>query len=168
MIRTIISWKIIFPAVIVAVVYLLVISYSMNYSLVKDAVVSNHTFSYRAIILTSMVIGMFNSMTTINILVLLATSMLSGLNIALIIQRLSMMRLSGLHALVGGSSFFGLATSGCASCGLPIFAMMGISGSILYLPLRGLELSFISAAILGTTLYMQLKSYEKESCEIKR
>ncbi|EKD65347.1 MAG: hypothetical protein ACD_50C00115G0005 [uncultured bacterium] len=75
--------------------------------------------------------------------------------------------LLALVALVGGNTLLGIAGSGCAACGLPVFSILGLSGSILALPFHGLELSYLAVVLLSISFYLLLRSvFEKEYCAI--
>ena len=64
--------------------------------------------------------------------------------------------------MVGGSSLLGIIGSGCASCGLPILAFLGLSGAIFYLPFQGLELSVLAIILLSVSLYSLTKQNAKQ------
>jgi len=81
----------------------------------------------------------------------------------LVYLRLKAMRGNGkLNIMVGGSSMLAIVGSGCAACGLPILALLGLSGSLVYLPGHGTELSVIAVLLLLTTFYYMIKSYPTE------
>lgn len=82
-------------------------------------------------------------------------------------QKLKSLKKQGnLKLVVGGSTLIGIVGSGCASCGLPILALLGLSGSVAYLPFRGIELSYISVMLLLFSLYHLIKANNKNECEI--
>jgi hypothetical protein len=66
-----------------------------------------------------------------------------------------------------GDSLLGIATSGCAACGLPLLAVLGLSGSVAYLPWHGTELSLLAVALLAVSFALSLRAYSKAlSCNI--
>ncbi len=66
--------------------------------------------------------------------------------------------------MVGGSSLLGIVGGGCASCGLPVLALPGMSGAIAYLPFQGMELSIVVIVLLLISLFTLIKSRSGETC----
>jgi len=82
----------------------------------------------------------------------------------MVIQRFQAIRASGkMGFVVGGSSLLGIVGSGCASCGLPILAFLGLSGAIFYLPFKGFELSVLAIILLSVSLYSLIKQSTKQT-----
>ena len=68
---------------------------------------------------------------------------------------------------VSGSSIFGMAASGCASCGLPVLALLGIGGVFAHLPFQGLELSVLAIVLLSISLRaLVIQETKSAVCEI--
>lgn len=156
------------PTLLLAAVYLVSVIYLMNLGLVQDTLFGNHTISYKVSLMIALLGGMWTAMTGIGLVTLIIISLLTGANIALLVQRIKFLRSSGkLHLVVGGSSLLGIVGSGCASCGLPVLSLLGITGSLTFLPFNGDEISLISVLLLGVSLYFLLKSKNKDSCELK-
>lgn len=107
------SKKIIILSASIAVFYVIATIYLMNASLV------------------TLLTGMWTAMSRLSLFLLVAVAILTGANLTLIVQRLKVIRASGkMSFVVGGNSFLGIVGSGCASCGLPILAFLGLSGAI--------------------------------------
>ena len=72
------------------------------------------------------------------------------------------------HIVAGSGSLLGIIGSGCAACGLPIISLLGLTGSIMYLPFHGSELSVISIVLLSLSFYAMIKAItqSKRSCDI--
>jgi len=139
------SKKIITPTIIIAVFYIVTTVYLMNASLVKDALFGIHSLNYKWNILIAFLVGMWTAMSGLSLFLLITVAILTGLNLMLTVERLRSMRSSGkMHLAIGGSSILGIVSSGCASCGLPILALLGLGGAIAYLPFRGVELSLVA------------------------
>lgn len=151
------------PAVVIAILYILLVTYLMNWSLVKDTLLGTYSVIYKWRILTGLLQGLTTSMTAFALLLLLLTAILTGINLTLIFLRLRAMHGNGkLHVMVGGSSLLAIVGSGCAVCGLPLLALLGLSGSLIYLPWHGIELSVLAMMLLLTTFYFMLRSYPTE------
>lgn len=166
--KEIFSKHIIIPAVLIALLYIVATIYLMNAGLVKDTLLGDHSLDYKWNLLVALLAGIWTAMSRLGLALLVIVAILTGLNLVLTVERLRTLRAYGkIHLAVGGSSLLGIVGSGCASCGLPVLALVGLSGAIAYLPFRGVELSIIAIALLGLSLYALLKSRIKEKvCEV--
>ena len=162
------SRKFIIPALFVTMSYILLVTYLMNFQFSKDTLFGDYPISYKWNIVIALVQGLGTSMTTFSLSLLIIASLLTGINLTLVVLRLSAMRSGGkLHCIVGGSSLLAIAGSGCAACGLPILGLFGLTGSFLYLPFHGTEFSIIAVMLLLTTLYFMIATYPtKQVCKI--
>ena len=162
------SKKFIIPALLITIGYILLVTYLMNFQLTKDTLLGNYPISYKWNIMVALLQGLGTSMTKVALVLLILTAILTGVNFTLVTLRLAALRGSGkLHFMVGGSSLIAIVTSGCAMCGLPILGLLGLSGSLVYLPFQGTELSVIAVVLLLITLYFMLVSYPTEQvCKI--
>jgi len=157
------SKKVLFVSLSIAATYIVLAVYLMNFSLVKDTIFGSFPLSYKFNLLTALLGGMWTAMTKFSLFLLVLTGILTGINLTLLVLRLSVMRGSGkLHIMVGGSSLLAIVSSGCAVCGLPILALLGLSGSIIYLPFQGAEISVVAVILLLMTLYFMIVSYPTE------
>lgn len=162
------SRKLIIPAVIIAALYIVATIYLMNAGLVKDTIFGSHSLSYKWSLLIALLAGMWTAMSKLSLLLLVVVAILTGVNLTLVVQRLQTIRASGkVNFVVGGSLLLGIVGSGCASCGLPILAFLGLSGAIFYLPFQGLELSVLAIALLSFSLYTLIQQREKQAvCDV--
>lgn len=162
------SKKFIIPALAIALAYVLLITYLMNYRLAKDTAFGSYPLTYKWNIMVSLIQGLGTSMTGFSVFLLMLTGALTGINLTLVTLRLAALKSAGkLHVMVGGSSLLAIVGSGCAACGLPVIGLLGLSGSVLYLPFRGMELSIIAVLLLLMTLYFMIVTYPTEQvCKI--
>ena len=107
-------------------------------------------------------------MTRFSLVLLFLTAILTGINITLLALRLLVCAAGGkLRVMVGGSSLLAIVSSGCVACGLPVLSLLGLSGSIIYLPFQGDEISVAAVLLLCMTLYFMIASYPTEQvCKI--
>jgi hypothetical protein len=139
----------------------------MNSSLLVTTLLGNYSINYKFNIFTSLFLGMWNSMSGTGFALLVISAILTGINLSLLVKKVKSLRSQGnLKVVVGGSTLIGIVSSGCASCGLPILALLGLSGSVAYLPFRGIELSSLSVILLLFSLYHLIKANSKNECEI--
>lgn len=158
------SKKIVIPTIIIAVLYVVATIYLMNASLVKDTIFGSHSLSYKWNLLIALLAGMWTAMSKFSLFLLVVVAILTGANLALVIQRLQTIRASGkMRLAVGGSSLLGIVGSGCASCGLPILAFLGLSGTVFYLPFQGIELSILAILMLSISFYSLVKQGKKQA-----
>lgn len=89
-----------------------------------------------------------------------AVSILGGLSITLISYKMVTTRkLSASHGLLNFSGIFGGAlSSACAACSTALISIIGVAGGLAIFPLKGLELSLISIAVLLMSLYFISKN----------
>ncbi len=162
------SKKVLLASLSVAAAYIVLAVYLMNFSLVKDTVFGRFPLLYKFSLLTALLGGMWTAMTRFSLVTLILAGILTGINLTLLTLRLSVMRGNGkLHIMVGGSSVLAIVSSGCAVCGLPILALLGLSGSIITLPFRGAEISAAAVLLLLMTLYFMIVSYPTQQvCRI--
>lgn len=158
----------IIPTLVIAVLYTLLTTYMMNVRLLKFTLLGSFSFEYKVRLLIALVGGMWTAMSGFGLTMLIIIALLTGANLTLVVQRIMKLRSFGkLQFVAGGSSLLGFIGSGCAACGLPILALLGLGGSIVYLPFGGIELSVISAGLLLISFYLMVKSDpEKVVCEV--
>lgn len=170
MYKQIFSKQVLFTAFLISVFYLALAVFLMNNSLVKDTLLGSYSLEYKVKILSGLLYGIATSMTTIGALVLISISVLTGLNISLLINRINILRRSGgVKIAVGGSAIVGIVATGCAACGLPVISLLGLSGFILLLPYRGFEMQFIVLGLLIISFYFLIKSSKEDVlCSLKK
>ena len=168
--RILTSQSFLIPTFIIASVYVVFTNYLMNAGLIGVTLFGSFSLIYKFNLLFALFQGMWSVMSGNALVLLFLTAFLTGANLTLLIRQLKLLRAaSGLHFVVGGNTILGLAGAGCAACGLPVLSILGFSGSILYLPFRGQEISYLSFLLLSISFYLLLKSvYEKEYCVIPK
>ena len=140
----------------------------MNIRLVQDTVFGSFSAAYKLSLLSALLQGMWTAMNGSGIILLFLTAILTGANLTLLVRQIKLLhRAQNLHFVVGGNTLLGLVGSGCAACSLPILSLLGLSGSIIYLPFRGAEISYLAVILLSISFYLLLKSvFEKEYCVV--
>lgn len=164
----VLTQKFLVPTLLIAVIYSIAVTYAMNGSLIIDTVIGEFSLQYKISLLLALLQGMWTSMSGIGIVILLLTAFLTGANLTLLWQHVRTIKsFKNLHVVVGGNSLFGLIGSGCAVCGLPILSLLGLSGSILYLPFRGAELSYLAVILLFISFFLLTRSnFQKQLCVV--
>jgi len=166
--RILISSKFLIPTLVIASIYVVFATYLMNLRLVQETFFGSFSVTYKASLLFALLSGMWTAMSGSALILLFATAILTGANLTLLVREIKILRKAqNLHFVVGGNTLLGLAGSGCAACGLPVLSILGLSGSIIYLPFHGQELSYLAVILLSISFYLLLRSvFDKEYCVV--
>ncbi len=168
MINTLLSRSYILRILLISVMYMIFTTYLMNINLLIDTVIGDHSLSYKANLFYALLGGMWTAMSGYGFFILAVTALLTGINLTLFAQRLFVLRKLGRVGLVAsGGSLLGLVASGCAACGVPLMGFLGLTGSLIYLPLRGMEIAYVSIGLLFVSIYFLMKS-NSLICEVKK
>ena len=162
--------RLLISASLIALVYLLFVIYSMNMSLIGTVLVGNFPFLFKAKLLLALIGGLTTTMTIGSLILLIINACLTGITLSLTFRKIFLLKQMGnVHVVTGGSALLGIVSGGCVSCGLPLLSLLGLSGSLLYLPFKGAELPILSIALLSLSLFLLLRSQTREEyCEIPR
>lgn len=135
-------------AIILATLYYILATYLQNPSLIVDTLTGHYPLAYRLNIQALLLVGSPVSLSPVSFALLMATSLLTGANLSLLLRYLSFLREQKLPLVIGSTTLISLAGAGCAACGLPILALLGLTGSLVYLPFQGQEISFVAVVLL--------------------
>ena len=75
---------------------------------------------------TSLVVGLPKSVSGIDLLLLLVTAGLVGVNISLILKTLKRLKNQKVRISVGGGTILAIVATGCSACGLSIISLFGL------------------------------------------
>lgn len=94
-------------------------------------------------------------------------SILFGLNISIILQRIKMKsKIAKESSLSGSGLLAGAFASGCPVCGSLLLPLIGVSSGLAAFPFRGLELKGLALSLMLVSTYFVLKNNNKcDSCE---
>ena len=146
-------------AVLAAVVSLTLFVTSLNLTLVSDLVVGGQLpLRGRLRILLELYPFVGTSFGTLQGLVLLVVAALAGLDVALATYHF---REHGVGLREGGTSaagiLLGFLGAGCAACGsailLGLLGLFGVTTSLLFLPLDGLEFALLALVVLTLSIH---------------
>ena len=166
--RILLSPSFFIPTIIIAIIYTFFTTYLMNFKLVLDTLIGSFSTDYKINLMLALLGGMWTAMSGAGLVLLFLTAILTGANLTLLVRQLRVLqKAQDLHFVVGGNTLLGLVGSGCAACGLPVLSLLGLTGAIIYLPLRGAEISYLAVILLSISFYLLLKSvFQKEYCAI--
>lgn len=162
------SRRFIIPTLIIAIFYVIAITYSMNVRILRDTLGGDYDVTYKLKLLFSLLQGVWTAMSGPGLTVLFLVALLTGANLTLLFGKVSLLKNNkNLRLVVGGNSLLGIVGSGCAACGLPILSLLGLSGSVMYLPFRGAEISYISLVLLTVSFYLLIKN-SNQVCTLEK
>lgn len=138
----------------------------LNFKSYASFLGADYSLLSRLNILFLITIGSFSAITFLDALFLFLTAFLFGVNTELVIEKIRILKKSGSLKLTFGAGIVSLAATGCASCGLSLASIAGLTGVIVLLPFGGLELYLLSVALLIALLFYNLHMYIK-ACKIR-
>lgn len=160
------SGKVLFSTFLIALLYIILTIYLMNFTLVKNTLFMSFPLFYKVRLLLALLEGMWTAMSFSSLLLLFLIALLTGANLTLLYNTITTLKkFDKLQIVVGGNSLLGIIGSGCAACGLPLVSLFGLSGSLIFLPFHGRELSYISLILLSVSFYLLIKNRDR-SCKI--
>ena len=110
--------------------------------------------------------GYYYAVTLFSFISTIAINVLTGILISLLFYKYDITRNSSskIGYFSGLGVFLGILAPGCASCGVGLIALFGLSSTIVALPFQGKEISVIAIAILIISIYKISNNLYK--CEI--
>lgn len=110
--------------------------------------------------------GSFSAITLLDAIFLFLTAFLFGVNTELVVEKIKTLKKSGSLNLTFGAGIITLAATGCASCGLSLASIAGLTGVIVLLPFGGVEFYILSLGILLSLLFYNTNMLIK-ACSIR-
>jgi hypothetical protein len=154
--------------ILITLVYVSLNVYITNYSLIDQTLIGSFSFNYKSQILSALFEGLFTAISHLSLSLLVIIGFLTGMNLMLIFRNKEQwVKLRSANFAVGFGTLFGTASGGCASCGLPLLGLLGISGSVGYLPFKGAEISIAAIGLLLVSLLVLLKQ-NAQACLLKK
>lgn len=156
--------------ILFATLYLFAIDLLLNIRLLTTAFANHFPFSATVSLFFSLFLGSFTSMNAepITLFFIILNALLVGLNILLLGKAVIWLRNQRkVHVSLGGATLFALVTAGCASCGLSLLSVLGLSATLAFLPFHGAELRVIACVfLLVSAFYMLRQLHEAKYCRI--
>lgn len=153
-----------------ALFYLFAINILLNNKLLAASITNHFPLSAIFSLVVSLFLGSFTSMSAepLTLFIFLLNTLLVGLNIFLLGNAILWLRnQKKVHLSLGGATLFSLVTAGCASCGLSLLSVLGLSATLAFLPFHGAELRIIATVLLFvSSFYMLKKLHQAKYCRI--
>ena len=142
--------------ILVALMYIMISLYFVNYRLILQTLFDTYPLTYKASLLSSLATGTWQMLPWYESILISITAILVGTNIILITKLLKKIKNQGkLKLSTGGASLLAIAGAGCPSCGISVLSVLGISSSAF--PIRGVTLQLITIGLLLISLIYNLK-----------
>lgn len=139
----------------------------INFQSIASIASSEYSPAAKLKIIIIIISGSFHIISELDIVLLLISSVLFGINMELVLRKLKFLKSRGSLHLTFGAGLVTLVATGCASCGLSLASIVGLSAAIAILPLQGVELYFLAIIILLASLFYNLHSLII-ACKIQR
>lgn len=143
-----------------------------NFGLIKQVSVDTGLLSGLQLTL-NLLLSIHTNLTAQSIVVTAAIGLLLGLNISLLIYKITQAREFGTGAAAtGGIGFFlGLLGVGCAACGTAlittILPFVGIGSALTILPFGGIEIQVVALLLLALSIWLLVRNISKPAvCQI--
>jgi len=166
--KEILNKRYILTVLIIALFYIMLVAYVINYKLVFSTIIGNYPFFYKIRILSELLWGLRSALSRIDFFLLITTSLLSGFNMALVIRSLSLLRKSGkVKFAAGGGTVLSLVSTGCTSCGFSLLSVLGLGSVFAILPFGNYTLYILSIIfLLFSGFYMLKKLGDERFCSL--
>ena len=162
------SWKSLLGVLLIALLYVLLSGILLSLTLISNILASGFALEYKVKFLFFLLTEFWQTLVPVDQILLFLNALLTGLNILLIAKTLSSLKHKGkIRFSVGGATIVTLITSGCASCGVSVVSILGISSTLSFLPFHGMELHILATILLVVSLlYMMRQLYIGRYCKI--
>ncbi len=159
------NWEYTFLALVVAFLFYALNVFIANFSSLLDFS-SNLGFFGTIKFFLSLIIGFKEIIKASSYYSLIIISLMLGMLFSLIFYRAFTLNGNGnkkFGVMSGLGILLGSFAPGCAACGIGLASVLGLSGAFLvFLPLKGLELSLLAIIILAIAIFKT----SKDSCKI--
>lgn len=169
----------------ITIFYTLFPIYAMNYHYILSQLISTaptpekftsflsilQSVGRQTYVCTHAAATIFTNFTPPDISLLITTGIVVGINVVLLIKTIKRMKQTGspLKFVVGGSGVVGLFSYSCASCGLSLASIFGLSTSFGFLPYGNKSLYILAIGISLYSMYYMLKKLQTgTTCAISR
>lgn len=149
-----------------ASLYIILSIVLINYKSYLSFLLSEYSPLAKVKVLSLIFYGFFQAISARDIVLILISAILFGVNVELVLRKLKFLAGKGSLHLTFGAGVITLVATGCASCGLSLASIVGLSAVIALLPFHGLELYALSIMILLISLLYNLHNLVKV-CKIK-
>ena len=166
--KELVSLKLILGTSIIALLYLSISVFLLNAQLFQSLIQTHTSLMEISIIFFALFGGLGTSLSTTDFVLSILSAIFVGINLMLLFRTLSVIEHKGkMHLSIGGATFISLVATGCASCGLSVISVLGLSASLSFFPFHGLLLHIGSLGLLlFSTWYMLRQLHNGMYCKV--
>lgn len=168
--KEIVTFKSFISISLISFLYFALSTLILNYHLVFQTLTGNYPLTYKYTLILSLLEGALTAFSKTDLVLLIFTSVLVGLNVLLIAKTIIKLesQKKRLSLSVGGSAVLGLVVTGCSSCGFSVLSLLGLSASLTFIPFGGIGLHLVAIFLLIVSLTYSLRTlHYKIACKIK-
>ena len=152
---------------VIAVVYLCVIAFLMNRTLLLSTWEYPYPFRYKFDLSWALFRGLVTSNTPFDLTMLVLNALLTGANLFLVWIKVTQLHKFGTVTWFSlGGSVLGVLSAGCAACGLPIISLVGITSAGALAYFDNTFFLLLSFVLLLVSFYYLAKSIVINKCKI--
>lgn len=168
LLRPLINRNVIILSLVIAAGYILLQIYILNGRLIGDTITGSFTLSYKITLLRQLLEGYFGMFPFAQTVLTLISALLIGMNSTLLIALMQRVKSNGSRQLsFGGMGIIALAGSGCPSCGMTLFSLLGPSYGVLGVFFHSLYIQLSVLGILSASIiYSLVRLKESLVCKI--
>ncbi len=140
-----------------------------NYRLVIQTLTNDGSFLFKLTLMNSLILGSWTGLSHVDFFLLILSALLVSVNLLLMGKTIYYLKHSKkIRFSIGGATVVSIVTTGCASCGLSVFSVLGLSTTFAILPFHGMELHILAITFLLFSLWYMLKQlHNAKYCIIK-
>ena len=142
----------------VAALYLASSIYLLNIRLVINTLTGNFPIDYKARLMFFLLGGLWTNMRPIDFTLSIVISLLVGVNLFLLFRTFELFRHAKIKLAIGGGSILGITAASCASCGISIFSLLGLTATLSFIPFEGTAVKVTSLVLLLFSVFYVLRT----------
>jgi len=144
----------------VAVSYIVFTVYITNFRIINQTIIGDYPFSYKSTLLFSLLQGFTTMFLPMDLLLVLAISLLIGINTFLLLKSLQIQKVTKSHVSFGGFAILGSTLfHGC--CATPLLSVLIPSIGLSFLSFHGTSVRIVTLFVLAGSLLYSLYTLSK-------
>lgn len=154
---------------IITIILISIIYYSFSVLLLSEGLVTttllgNYPLTYKYNLLSALVLGSQQSLGNTNLILMILTSSLVGVNLVTVFKNLKKLKKMGgkLTLSASGTAIIGIFVAGCSTCGFSVFALLGLTAAVTVFPFEGTLIGLIIIAILIVSTIYSINTLHRE------
>lgn len=166
--RPLLSRNMLLISLILALVYFLVQVILFNQATLMQTLGTDFPVKYKLDLIFNLIIGYLSMFSLLQQMMVIATSLLVGLNVTLVIALIQRVKEAGgrVKMSIGGSGVLALVSTGCPSCSVSLFSIFGSTSGLASFMLHYWLFQAGILALLGLSTFLSLRSLQTVRCAV--